>query len=75
MSTSREACSGWGGVELSFLGATFHVSTHAPSTCTDIPTPRAGPGSYGGGLQGCPAGRPSPPAPVRLSCSNGPPIG
>ena len=29
MSTSREACSGWGGVELSFLGATFHVSTHA----------------------------------------------
>ena len=44
MSTSREACSGWGGVELSFLGATFHVSTHAPSTCTDIPTPRAGPG-------------------------------
>ena len=32
-STSREACSGWG-AELSFLGATLHVSTHAPSTCT-----------------------------------------
>ena len=43
MSASREACSGWGRVELSFLGATFHVSTHAPSTCTDIPTSAGGP--------------------------------
>ena len=43
MRTSREACSGWGGVELSFLGATLHVSTHAPSTYTDSPTMRAGP--------------------------------
>ena len=43
MRTSREACSGWGAVELSFLGATLHVSTHAPSTCTDVSTPRAGP--------------------------------
>ena len=70
MSTSREACCGWGGVELSFLGATFHVSTHAPSTCTDIPTPRAGPGSYrasGGGLQGCPRGVSDPGGPRRSS--------
>ena len=36
MRTSREACSGWNAVELSFLGATLQVSTHAPSTCTDI---------------------------------------
>ena len=42
MRTSREACSGWGAVELSFLGATLQVATHAPSTCTDIPTPRGG---------------------------------
>ena len=33
-----------GAVELSFLGATLHVSTHAPSTCTGIPTPRGGSG-------------------------------
>ena len=44
MRTSREACSGWGAVELSFLGATLHVSTHAPSTCTDVSPPRAGSG-------------------------------
>ena len=42
MRASREACSGWGTVELSFLGATFQVSTHAPSTYTAIPTPRVG---------------------------------
>ena len=64
MRTSREACAGWGAVELSFLGATLQVSTHAPSTCTDIPTPRAGsgpvrarcverqPASSGGGIVG-----------------------
>lgn len=42
MRASREACSGWGTVELSFLGATFQVSTHAPSTYTAIPPPRVG---------------------------------
>ena len=42
MRTSREACSGWGAVEPSFLGATLQVSTHAPSTRKDIPTPRSG---------------------------------
>ncbi len=44
MGTSREGCPGWGAVELSFLGATLHVSTHAPSTCMDISPPRAGSG-------------------------------
>ena len=50
MRTSREACSGWGAVELSFLGAALHVSTHAPSTCTaaggsgpEVPAAGAGP--------------------------------
>ena len=35
MCTSREACSGWGAVELSFLGLTLQVSTHTPETCTE----------------------------------------
>ena len=50
MRTSREAAFNWSAVELSFLVATLQVSTHAPSTCTDIP-PRAGSG------RGGPAGR------------------
>ena len=50
MRTSREACSGWGAVEPSFLGAILHVSTHAPSACTaaggsgpEVPAAGAGP--------------------------------
>ena len=51
------------GVELSFLGATFHVSTHAPSTCTVVPTPRAGPAQRFQRREGVPPLGPTPAPP------------
>ena len=73
MRTSREACSGWGAVTLSFLGATLHVSTHAPSTCTRHPdlSPARGheaavsEGGWGTGRVSVRPGRPTPPRSVR----------